>query len=319
MLKSTMGMNYRMLSANLETMSNKMFDLRQQSATGKEMNRPSDNPAGIRPVLHYRVQGLATERYMDHIAVAEGEMAVQDSSLDQAENIMAAAKETLIAARNGGANEMDLDTHADRVGQLFEEMLQAANTQTSGKYVYAGYQEATPPFTVNSAFDPDAYNPDDPSTRAVVYHGDGNAKSVEIATEKQVQTSLTGNDLFLGDADNDGVLDAGGIDLFSTLKNVEAAIRSGDDDAMNEGLDNLEQGADQVRRLRGRMGNNAWRIERAGRHMNAAAIEFKEIISGYEDADVLEVFSNLVQHETAFEAALNVTSRVSRLSILDFM
>lgn len=319
MLKSTMGMNYRMLSANLETMSNKMYDLRQQSATGKKMNRPSDNPSGIRPVLSYRVQGLATERYTDHIAVARGEMAVQDSSLDQVENIMAAAKETLIAARSGAANEMDLDTHADRVGQLFEEMLQAANTQNSGKFVYAGYQDATTPFTVNTGFDPGAYDPDDPSTRAVTYHGDGNAKSVEIATEKQVQTALTGNDLFLGDADNDGVLDAGGIDLFSTLKSVEAAIRSGDDDAMNQGLDSLEQGADQVRRLRGRMGNNAWRIERAGRHMDAAAIEFKEIISGYEDADVLEVFSNLVQHETAFEAALNVTSRVSRLSILDFM
>jgi len=319
MMKSTMGMNYRMLSANLEIMSNKMYDLRQQSATGKQMNRPSDNPAGIRPVLSYRVQGLATDRYMDHIAVAGGEMAVQDSSLDQVENIMAAAKETLIAARNGGANEMDLDTYADRVSQLFDEMLQAANMQSSGKFVYAGYQEATTPFTVNTGFDPDAYNPDDPSTRAVAYHGDSNAKSVEIAPEKRIQTALTGNELFLGDADNDGVLDAEGVDLFSTLRNVEAAIRSGDDAAMNEGLDNLERGADQARSLRSRMGNNAWRIERAGRHMNAAAIEVKEIISSYEDADVLEVFSNLVQHETAFEAALNVTSRVSRLSILDFM
>jgi flagellar hook-associated protein 3 FlgL len=109
------------------------------------------------------------------------------------------------------------------------------------------------------------------------------------------------------------------MNLFAVLKNFEHAIRENDYTKMNEGLENLENGAEQVRRLRGQMGNNAQRIEKATEQLYEASIEFKQIISRYEDADILDVYSRLVQQETAFEAALNVTSRVSKLSILDFM
>ena len=319
MMKATLGMNYRMLSSNLESMSNKMYDLREQSATGKKMNKPSDDPGSIKPVLSYKDKLASTERYVEHIGVAQGEMQVLDSNLDQVENIMVAAKEAGIAVVNGSLNEQDRQTYADKVGQLFDEMMQMANTQNNGKYLYSGYQESTAPFSENTAYSAAAYDPDNAATWAVNYQGDSNAKQVEIGPEKQIQTAVTGNALFLGDADNNGEVDAGGTDLFSTLKNLEHAIRTNDPDAMQEGLDKLEQGADQVRRIRGRMGNNAARIERANQYMTDASLEFQEVISGYEDADALEVFSELLQHETAFKAALNVTTRVSRLSILDYM
>ena len=318
-MKATLGMNYRMLSANLENMSNRLYDLRQEAASGKKLNRPSDDPAAIRPVLNYRVKTQSTERYLNHINTAQGEMEVLDSDLDQVENILVAAKETAIAVQNGTVNDADRQTYADRISQLFDEMFQAGNTQVNGKYIFAGYREDTRPFAENPAYDPDAYDPGDASTWAVQYQGDANTKTVEISPEKRIQTALTGNELFLGDADNDAAVDAGGTDLFSVLKNLEHAIREHDTAGIDAGMAQLEQGADQARRLRGQMGNNAWRIERAGRQLSEASIEFEEIISGYEDANVLEVFSELVQHETAFEAALNVTTRISKLSILDYM
>ncbi len=321
MMKSTLGMNYRMLSTNLENMSNRLYDLRQKAATGKDMNRPSDEPSAIRPVLTYRTRIASTGRYLDQMSAALGEMEVLDSGLDQIENIMVTAKETCIASMSDAANDADRDTYADRIGQLFDEMLQAANEQTGGKYIFAGYRETTRPFSVNPLYDPEntPYDPTDESTWAVHYNGDENAKTLEISPGKRIETALTGNDLFLGDTDNDGQGDAQGADVFSVLKNLEHAIRENDKAAMDDGLDKIDQGADQIRRLRGRMGNNAWRLERAGRHLESAVAEFEKIISGYEDADILDVFSRLVQQETAFEAALNVTSRISKLSILDFM
>lgn len=318
-MKATLGMNYRVLGANLERLSNRLYELRQQTATGKRMNRPSDDPAAIRPVLDYRVRIQATERYLDHISMSGGDLEVLDSRLEQAENILVTARETGIAAMNETTNEEDRQTYADRLEQLFEEILQAGNTQVGGKYIFSGYREDVRPFSENPAYDPSLYDPSDASTWAVHYDGDEHAKSVEIAPGEHVQTALPGNELFLGDAENNGEVDGSGTDLFSVLKNFEHAVRQNDTAAMNTWFEKLEQGADQVRRLRGRMGNNAWRIERAARQLEDASIEFEKILSGYEDADVLEVFSQLVQQETAFEAALNVTSRISKLSILDFM
>ena len=47
-------------------------------------------------------------------------------------------------------------------------------------------------------------------------------------------------------------------------------------------------------------------------------VDLKQILSRYQDADAIETFNEIVKQETAFQAALNVTSRISRISILDY-
>ncbi len=314
-MKATLGMNYRMLGYNLESISNKLYDLRQQSVTGKKLNKPSDDPAAIRPVLLYGAQSKMTERYLNHMAVAKGSMELLDSSLGHIGEIMVRAKELGIASISGTVNDEDLQIFANQIAALFDEMLQVANSQSTGQFIFAGYKDKTIPFTKNTD-----YNPDDPSTGPLMYyHGDNNIKTVEIAPGNHIQISLTGNALFLGDADNNGEVDPGAVNLFSVLNNLEIAVRGNDLENISEGLNLLETGAEQVRRLKGQMGNNAWRIDRATEQLEIASIEFKQIISRYEDADIIDVYSRLVQQETAFEAALNVTAKVARLSILNFM
>ncbi len=318
-MRATLGTNYRMLLSNLDRISGNMYQTREQSVTGKRVNRPSDDPVAIRPILHYRSQIEMSERYRTHLEFAGGDLELLDSNLDQLENIMVRAKELGISAISGAANDQDRQTFADQIGSLFEEMMHTANAQINAKYVFSGFRENTAPFSENPAYSSDNYDASDSTTWPVIYNGDGNAKTIEAGPEKPIRIGLTGCELFLGDADNDQAVDADGIDLFAVLKNFEYAIRGNNQAGMNNGLAQLETGAEQVRRLRSLMGNNAQRIEMAAEQFDEASVEFKEILSSYEDANILEVFSRLDQQEIALEAALNVTAKVSRLSILDFM
>ncbi|MDY0212101.1 MAG: flagellar hook-associated protein FlgL [Desulfuromonadaceae bacterium] len=84
-------------------------------------------------------------------------------------------------------------------------------------------------------------------------------------------------------------------------------------------LSDLENGADQVRSKRGLMGNNAARLDNAKHHLEGVRIDLKQILGRYEDADIIEVLTEITKTETAFEGALKVTGQVSRLSILDYM
>ncbi len=318
-MKATIGMTYRMLYSELNTITNRMYDLQEQAATGKRMNKPSDDPAVIKPLLNYRVESQTTSRYLNHMGFAQDRMDILDSHLGRLENLMVQAQETGVRAMNGSAGEADRAVYADDIGHIFDEMLEIANTKENGEYTFAGYQDEIIPFTENQAYDPEAYDADDASTWAVNYHGDANRKTVEVAPEERIEIGLTGSELFLGDADNDQEKDASGIDLFSALKNFEHAIRTDDQENMAEGLQALQDGANQARRFRGRMGNNASQIARATEHLELASTEIKEAISTYEDADVIEVYTDLAKHETTLKAALNVTSKVSKLTILDYM
>jgi flagellar hook-associated protein 3 FlgL len=312
-------MTYRMLYSELNTITNRMYDLQEQAATGKRMNEPSDDPAVIKPMLNYRVESRTTSRYLTHMGFAQDRMEILDSNLGRLENLMVQAQETGIRAMNGAASEADRAVYAEDISHIYEEMLQIANTKENGEYSFAGYQDETVPFTENADYDPEQYDPKDASTWAVTYHGDANCKAVEIAPGELIETGLNGSELFLGDTDNDLEKDAAGTDLFSTLKNFEHAIRIDDQEGMAEGLQALQDGANQARRLRGRMGNNVSQIVRATGHLELASNEIKEAISTYEDADVIEVYTNLAKHETSLKAALNVTSKVSKLTILDYM
>lgn len=118
---------------------------------------------------------------------------------------------------------------------------------------------------------------------------------------------------------------SGRIDLFTVLTRTEEAIRAGNvDDVSGAGgsiqaqIDNLEVAANQNRVQRSTLGNRGSRIETAITHQEDAKIDLEAILSRYQDADIIEVYNDIVQQETAFSSALNITGRVSQISILDY-
>jgi flagellar hook-associated protein 3 FlgL len=306
-MKATQGTTYRSLQAQINQMGLRLQDLRNVAASGKKLNRPSDDPAAIRPVLNTRTQLRATDRYLNTMGSALDKMQVLDGHLGHVENVLVRVKELAINSINGSLGSRDQETLAQQVGAMKAELLDAANAQVNGKYVFAGFAEDTKPFEPNPAYDPT-----DPASRPVLYGGDGNITELEIAPGETIPTALNGNALFLGGA--------GGIDLFDVLTKIEEAMRSNDPaSGVSAQLDSLEKGADQARSQRGLMGNNAQRVETAMGHLEEVKIDLKMILSRYEDADIIETLTSLTQQETAFEAALNVTAKVSKLSILNYL
>lgn len=449
-MKSTQTTTYRSLNANIGRINNHLEDLRNKAATGKKLIRPSDDPAAIRPVLSARTQIRATERFVSSLSTAGDRLANQDSYLDQVENLLVSAKETTINAINGAMSTADRNTLADKIGYIKTEMLSVANAQVGGQYIFAGFNEDTPPFVQNGD--------------SVSYQGDSNIKQLETAPGEYVQTNLDGAKLFMGmsDADGDGVLEQTGLNVFDMLTDLERAIRSesgkvyngntslptadigymdaangdytpiamdggspaspvldsggneipltyngepinlhaatdtagnvltiadynainppgivndytgvplnavalaqpmylhsdgsavSDFDAagapvltydggsaavsllngdgsplqlstvpdLNDMLTKLETGADHVRSARGRMGNNAQRIDTSKEHLEGVEVDLKQILSRYEDVDIVDIITQITQTETALQSALKVTGQVAKLSIMDYL
>jgi len=308
-----------MLGSRLDDVTRRLEELRNIGATGKKLNKPSDNPASIRPVLSTRKQISNVERYLDTMHASLDRMQATDSYLDHVENIMQRAKEIAINAGDGSLNTDDRASLADALKNLREELADTANGMVDDKYLFAGFNNQTIPFVENPAFDPALYDRSDSSTWPYTYQGDGNHIMQEISPGEMIQTNLTGAELFTGDADMDGSVDGDKVDLFAVLALTENAVRTGDNTALQTQLDQLDQGAEQNRRLRSQMGNRAARVDEAILHQEHVRVDLKQILSRYEDADALESFTEITKQETAYQAALSITGKVSKLSILDFI
>jgi flagellar hook-associated protein 3 FlgL len=338
-MKATQVTTYRSLQNFLDRTSNRLSTLQLQAATGKKLNRPSDDPTAISPVLSARTQIQASDRYIETIATGLDRINNMDGYLDGIQNTMIRLKEIAIAGVNGAMSPEDMRTYAEEVRQLRDSLLADANAQVDGKYLFAGFSEKTRPFSVNESyiadpfdpadpaswpadFDPTdpaydpadpttwppSYDPADPATWPVIYEGDTGLVEFEIAPNELIGVNITGDKLMQDP-----------IDVFGLVTQLEAAFRANDQGAVAALIDPLEGAANQIRGERSLKGNIGKRLEVAGSQMEKIKIDMEAFRSRFEDADILETITQLQQQQQSFEAALNVTGKVSALSILDFI
>ncbi len=291
-MKVTQMALYRTLQANLGNNSSALNDLYIQASSGKKLIDASDDPSAIGSVFSSRTAIATSERYLDTITATQDGIDILDGYLDSAEDILVRAKEIAVAAINGSLSDSDLETYADEVEELRKSLLDIANAQVDGKYIFSGYAEDTEPFS------------GDP----VVYSGTGDHKMVEISAGQTVQTNLTGDEVFTAP-----------VDSFAILSHLEDALLNGDVTALETSLPDLEDAAEQIRGKRSEMGNINSRLDDVSTLLENLQLQMEERLSGYQDADLVEVMSAITQAELAYESALNVSARISQLSILDYL
>lgn len=295
-MRATLTTTYRSLLANLTHSSTRLEDLRVQAATGKRVSKPSDDPSAIRPMLDTRGQIRSSERFLRTLGTAGDRLNILDTHLERVENLMVRAKESLVYAGNGSLSQPDLKTLGNQMRQMKEELLAVANANVDGKYIFSGFSEDVMPY---------------PTGTPGEFAGDDNKIELEIGPGEKVAVNLTGSEIF-GDPGT-------GKDMWQLFDDMIAALEAGDSAAALAEMDNLDRAADYARGQRSLMGNLAQRVDNAQLNMEDMRIDMKSMLSRLEDADILETLTNMTMQETALKAALDVTSRVSRLSILDYM
>ncbi|MGL1931421.1 MAG: flagellar hook-associated protein FlgL [Desulfotalea sp.] len=202
-MRVTDASTYRLLQTNLTRTENGLQDLYNMATTGLKLNKASDDPSSITPVLSLRNQLILSERFKDTLGVAGDEMKSTDSFLNSSENIYQRLSEISVNAINSSLNQKDLNTLADEVSELKKQMLDVANAQIDGEYIFAGYSVTKPPFTENPNYDPALYDESDNSTWPITYNGDHNRTTLEIGESEYLQVNLTGNELFSGVANSE--------------------------------------------------------------------------------------------------------------------
>ncbi|EAT17101.1 flagellar hook-associated protein FlgL [Desulfuromonas acetoxidans] len=294
MMRTTTTSVYRSMQLNIARAEDELNRLYMH--TEKRVNVASDDPSAVRAIENARSQMTMSDRYIENIETVQDGMDIVDGYLDTVENIMQRIQEITTAAINSSLSDADAVTYADEVATLKEQLVDVANTQVNGKYLFAGFTDDTQPFSV------DAVSGD------VSYDGTTDIKYVEVGPGETVQSNLTGDVLFTDP-----------VDVFAVFDDLEANLRAGDVAALQVSLDAIEPATDQIRTQRSLMGNDNARLEDNRAMLEEVKLQMKTTLSRYEDADMIEVFSDMTQAETALEAALAVSSRLNSLSLLDYM
>jgi len=151
--------------------------------------------------------------------------------------------------------------------------------------------------------------------------------TINIATNSPTNVTLAGTGLTSVGVTAQTLNGASGkVDLFTVLTHVEEAIRAGNIDNINgpggslqAQINNLEVAANQNRGLRSSLGAKAQHVDSAITQQQTAQTDLKQILSRYQDADMIQTFNDITQKESALQAALSITAKISKISILDYL
>lgn len=283
---------YRNLQTNLSTTSTTLNQLYVKTSTGIEVAKASDNPSSVGSIISCRSDIVKGERYVANCKHVQDNLSASEIYIDSVEKLMTRAKEIAIAGANDSLSAADKATLADEVSQMREELLDLANTQVAGKYLFAGYNDQTLPF----------------SGSPVTYNGTSDHQMIEVSPGATVAKNITGEELFISP-----------VNLFTTLEDLQTALTSGNSTTISAMLTPLENAAEQVRSRQSSLGNISARMDDMISMHENALLQVESILSRHQDADLTEVLSEIAKMETSLEATMQVTARVSSLSLMDYL
>ena len=284
----------RML-AHIAGTQQRLATVQERVASGRRINRPSDDPLGTSRVLAARSQIDRDLQYQRNIAIGTSDLAAAEAALDSVQGVLARATELAVQAANGSLNASDRAAIAIEVSQLIEQALSVGNTKHAGRYLFAGHLTTTTPFVPDIAGNP----------TTVTYNGDTGAMQREFAEGERVQTNLTGDRAWPG--------------VFAALIQFRNDLKGNDLTALGLSSGALDAQLEAVLGLRSELGSKMRSIELAEQRLGDGVAATRVAVSNIEDADLAENIVELQIRENAYQAALGVAGRTLNLNLLDFL
>ena len=277
------------VNAQLTRLMNQMVKTQEQITTGKRINRPSDDPSAIGSVLSYRNTISSLDQYGETIDRLQ-------LHIDSIDDVMGMVGDLLGDAK-AIAYDTDPDmrsTLAQEVADIRDQVLQMANYQIDGQYMFAGDLTNTKPYGDNSTWD---------------YSGDGGTRDALIGENMQFSITADGREIFGPDNDN----------VFDILNNLETDLNTGDSDAIKSNISRLSEAIDRITHVRANNAGAYQRLEATKNHYDYFKVNVQDMLSGTEDADKAEAIINFQVQQTNYESTLASSSMILQKSLIDFL
>ncbi|HHT9107026.1 MAG TPA: flagellar hook-associated protein FlgL [Candidatus Wunengus sp. YC64] len=294
-------------SLNRTTLSNinlnykKIQGIQEKLSSGKQINRPSDDPSGTRKVLGLRAEELQVQQFLDNTETAKEQINYTSNTLESIQELFLKIKDLAIQAGNDTLGQSDRNIIANELDELLESVLQNANTDNNGRYIFSGTKTLTSAFT--------ATRDSNGNITSVSYNGNNEEIKYQIGPDTLIQVNLPGGKLF---QDNKA---------FSTLISLRDALKAStfDSTAFSNLRNTFDTATNALSTEITKFGAKANRLEMTTNSLGNSQTALKELISYTEDADVASLIVDLQHQENVLQSSLKTGAMVIQQTLLDFL
>jgi flagellar hook-associated protein 3 FlgL len=311
--RTTAGITASRSLDNMQLAMQRLQDLQNKLSSGREISKPSDDPSGAVSAMSYRSDEKRTEQYSRNAQDGLGWLGTADNTLTSSLESLQRIRTLVLQGANGTTDEEARQALAEEVKTAKETLIGLANTTYLNRPIFAG--------TANPA----GQNPPLPAYGDDgTYNGNQGAVFRSVGPDAKVQVNFDGPSIF-GDPAAD--------DLWNTLSNIEAHLRSGDPndvakltkswtsgaDTIASDIDRLDAHRTNIQNRLSEIGARYHRVEQMQTRADDNLLTIKNALSEVENIDLAKTIMDLELQSVAYQASLSATARVIQPSLLDFL
>ena len=133
---------------NLNVLKNQLSQLNIQISTGKKINKPSDSPTGTTQILRMNKQISQIDTFSNNIQNSLSFANETSFAMESIQSEVVSILTNLTSVQN--AANTDLSSFADQVDLSLQSILNSANSEYDGKYLFSGTDQSAKPFGYTS-------------------------------------------------------------------------------------------------------------------------------------------------------------------------
>lgn len=267
-----------------------------QMASGKRVAKPSDDPAAAGSLVQVLSQSSQIDTYTQNATTLQSNLQLADSTLSSVVTALERASSLGINAANVTLSDSDRSAIAEELQGIQQQVLSLANTSSQGTFLFAGTASTAKPFLA-----------DNTSSSGVTYAGNNETNSVEISAGYQVQTSVSGSDLFLNASGN----------VFQSLQDLITAVQS------NNGIETASNAVGQARsELSAQQvfyGNVMNQLTANSTVLQNESTQLSTRENTLSAADLAQAATQLVSLQTSVNAVMSAASKTMGNSLFDYL
>ena len=288
--------------ANVDRVQQSIAVANQQVSSGKKINVASDAPDQISTLLQLRASLQHNSQVQSNLTSAQADASSADSALSSAITMMDQALTLGEQGANSTQTSDTLQTLAQQVQSIQEQMVGVSQTTSQGRYIFSGDQMNGPAFTFSSALLP---------TNPVVQQSAAAATyQIEDPAGGSFAAAQSAQQIFNNPASGN---------VFTALNNLRLALLGGNATTVANAIDPIKQASTHLNSMEAFYGQVEDRIQSATTYAGNLDTQLKTQISQTEDADITSAAMELTQGSTQLQAAMQMQGKMPHTSLFDFL
>lgn len=313
MIARSTGMSSQNLISGITSQQNKLYELygKINSTDQLKYDNISENPIDASDILRINKQLSEIGAYSKNIENARLQINQQDSVFSSIVEKMQRINDLAIQAANTPSGEEGFKACALEIEELTQSVIDMANTQYDGKYIFAGTNVTTEPFSMT----------DDGS---IVYNGTpetntaGYQRSLDISDGVKIELNSAGDTIFGTYDANDPNLGSG---LFKVLGDLNKILKTEpmDNEAVRNELDNIQNSIENISQIQAKHSSTATKLTMTENILEESQLTLESRHAEIAEIDLTSTISELVQQNYALQASMQAYTLISNQSLLDYI